>query len=571
MVAFVRTFFAVIFAIGFLVMAPVILGVLLFAFGDTGPQRDSWLTIRLSDSLLEHYPPPTVRTLFEDPPPCLAEVTENLEKASVDDRIVGVLLRFDAFAAGTGKLDEIRAGIRRVRDAGKPVYVYATDLTEGSLYLASECDSTFLFPKGRVFLLGRGATVQHIKGTLDKLDVHDQFTAIGEYKSAVEFFSRTESSPEAAENLRWVVEDLAASFDSTMTENLRLEAGALTRLRERGILTPEEAHEQGLVSEILYFDELEDRMRGAQSEWLTVSSGAYADVERKSVGLGGKPRIAVVHAQGFVMGSGEDRFDAVVGLAMGTDRVVEDLREVTDDDNVRAIILRWDTGGGESVGGDVVARAVARARKEKPVVVSIADVAASAGYAMSYPANTIVCPANGITGSIGMLTGKLNARGLWEKLGVTFDDFSFAPHAFLFSDLHDFTAEQRAVIDRDLWNAYNQWVDDIARARDLTFEEVDAVGRGRVWTGRQALGHGLVDVLGGFDEALAEARRLADLEPDAKVTLEHYPRERSPWEVILSGDFSATAVQGALWDLRTSLFRSARIPRRLGYEPFRSE
>lgn len=571
MIAFIRTFFAVILAVAFLVTVPLFLGIALYLFGDTGPQRDSWLSIRLSGALLEHYPPSTLRTFFEDPPPCLAEITENLEKASVDDRIDGVLFRVDEFGAGAGKLDEIRAGIRRVQAAGKPVYLYSNALTEGGLYLASACDSTFLFPKGRVYLLGRGAAIEHLKGTLEKLDVHENFHAIGDYKSAVELFTRKESSPEALENIRWLFDDLSASFDSTLAADLRIAPGGIAQLRERAILNPEEAREEGLVSEILYFDELEDRLRGQYSEWRMISSEGYADVDRHSLGLTGRPKIAVVHAQGFVMSDGDDRYDTVVGLAMGADRVVDDLNEATDDDGVRAIVLRWDTGGGATDGGELISRAVARARKEKPVVVSIADVAASAGYMMSYPANSIVCPGNGITGSIGSITGKFNVRGLWEKLGLTYDDVSFAPNAFLFSELHDFTPAQRAIIEKDHWDMYNEWVDDIARARNLTFEDVDSVGRGRVWTGRQALDHGLVDVLGGFDEALAEAKRLADLDEDAKVTLEHFPRERSPWEMLMSGDLSVSTVGAVIWDLRESLGKVSRVPSRFAYEPVRWE
>jgi protease-4 len=356
-----------------------------------------------------------------------------------------------------------------------------------------------------------------------------------------------------------------------LTADLRIAPGGIAQLRERAILNPEEAREEGLVSEILYFDELEDRLRGQYSEWRMISSEGYADVDRQSLGLTGKPKIAVVHAQGFVMSDGEDRYDTVVGLAMGADRVVDDLNEATDDDGVRAIVLRWDTGGGATDGGELISRAVARARKEKPVVVSIADVAASAGYMMSYPANSIVCPGNGITGSIGSITGKFNVLGLWEKLGLTYDDVSFAPNAFLFSELHDFTPAQRAIIEKDHWDMYNEWIDDIARARNLSFEEVDSVGRGRVWTGRQALDHGLVDALGGFDEALAEAKRLADLDEDAKVTLEHFPRERSPWELLMSGDLSVSTVGAVLWDLRESLARSSRVSSRFAYEAVRWE
>ena len=205
MLAFLRTFAAVVFAFAFVVLVPLLVLGMAAMLGDTGPRDDSWLTIGLSGPLLEHHEPPTLRTLFEDPPPHLMQITENLEKAAVDDRIPGVILRLGGVRTGAGKLDEIRAGIRRVKEAGKPVYAHGEFLADADLYLASECDSIFLAPKSDVFLLGRGAQIQHLKGTLDLLDIRPQIHTIGEYKSVSELFTREESSPEALENLEWVV------------------------------------------------------------------------------------------------------------------------------------------------------------------------------------------------------------------------------------------------------------------------------------------------------------------------------------------------------------------------------
>ena len=572
MIAFLRTFFAVILAIVFLSTMPLFLGLLIVAFGDTGPRDGSWLTIRLTGALLEHYPPPSLRSVFDDPPPCLMEITENLEKAAVDDRIEGVILRIDGFAAGVGKLDEIRAGIRKVRAANKEVFAYGSYLEEAGVYLGSECDATYLFPEGRVYFLGRGFSIQHVKGLLEKLDVNDQLHRIEDYKSAAELFTQKTSSEETLENLRWLVEDVQGDFDDTLTENLGLDPGALARLRERAILRGEDAVEEGVVTELLYWDELEERLRGPEEELLTYSSGAYKDIERRSVGLGGKQRVAVIHAQGFVSSGGEDRYDPVVGLVMGTDRVIADLRAARNDDDIKAIILRWDTGGGATDGAQRLAREVSRARDEKPVIVSIADVAASGGYMMSHPANWIVCAENGITGSIGSVTGKFNMRGLWEKLGITFDDVAFDPNAFLYSDLHDFTESQWERVAEDNWAMYNDWVEDIAQTRQLTFDEVDASARGRVWTGRQAKERKLVDELGGFDEAVSSMRRLADLDEDEKVTFVHYPEERTVLDLLLSGDLERLTVGGLLWEVRRAVSeRFSAGPVSLHFQPFRME
>lgn len=560
MLAFLRTFFAVIAAFLFLLFVPIVALVAVALMQDTGPRRDSWLVVRLSGELLEWYGPTTIRDLFEDAPPCLMEVTENLEKAAADSRIRGVILRFESFHAGTGKLDEIRAGLQHVRDSGKPIYAYAQILTDSGLYLASACDSTFLFPEGRVMLLGRGVAIPHIKGVLEKLDVHEQFDVVGEYKSAAELFTSKQSSPQAVENIRWLVEELDAAYDDTLTADRQLEPGALAKLRERAILRGEDARDAGLVDELLYWDQLEERLQPPHDELRTISSPDYADVQRHTLGLAGGKRIAVVHGQGFISSDGEDRYDPMWGIAMGPDRVVEDLNRARDDDGVHAILLRWDTPGGATDGSQVIARAVERAREDKPVVVSIADEAASGGYMVSSPADKIVCPANGITGSIGSITGKLNVRGLWEKAGITYDDLAFAPNAFLFSELHDWTPEQRRIVAEEHRAFYLDWVGAIAKSRNLDPEQVDQNGRGKVWTGREAKERNLVDSLGGFDEAVAALRQVANLGENERVTFEHWPKQESLADVLLSGDLGRVTfseiVLRSKQSLAASLIRS---------------
>jgi protease-4 len=294
-------------------------------------------------------------------------------------------------------------------------------------------------------------------------------------------------------------------------------------------------------------------------------------VDRAEVGLGGHAKIAVVHAQGFVAVSGEDRWDGVNGLTLGPDRVIDDLREVWEDDDVRAVILRWDTGGGSTDGSLRIARAVARTRDEKAVVVSMADVAASGGYMMSYPANRIICAESGITGSIGALIGKFNLRGLLEKLGVTFDDVALSPNAFLFSSLHDWNEEQLGRVAEDNWQTYRDWIENIARVRGLTVEEVDAVARGRVWTGRQAVQRRLVDSTGGFAEALAEARRLADLGEDEPVTLVHYPPRKTPLELLLEGELELAVSSHVAREAREALSPRLSVPGSFAVLPFRVE
>lgn len=569
MLAFLRTFFAVILAFTFMLFAPLVILLAVALLGHEGPRNDSWLVVRLSGDLLEWYGPTTIRDVLEDPAPCLMEITENLEKAAVDDRIVGVILRLEGFRAGPGKLDEIRAGLRRVHDTGKPTYAWAQFLDDSGVYLASECDSTFLFPEGRVFLLGRGITLEHVKGTLEKLDIHEQFHVIDEWKSAAELFTEKEASRETIDNLRWLIEELQASYDSTLAGNRDLDPTRIEALRERAILAAADARDAGLVDELLYWDELEDRLRGPLDRLRTVSSQDYADVDRASLGLSGRTKVAVVHGQGFIASDGEDRYDPVWGVVLGPDRVVEDLERARHDRSVRAILVRWDTPGGATDGAQRVARAVSRAQAEKPVIVSIADEAASGGYMISYPAQRIVCPANGITGSIGSITGKLNVRGLWEKLGMTFDDVPFAPNAFLFSELHDWSMPQRELVAEDHWAFYRAWVEDIARARSLPPEHVDESGRGKVWTGRQAAERDLVDELGGFDEAARAVREACRLDPEAKLEFEHWPKEENLLDILLSGDLGRVAIDELVLRARASLATAGHPGAPLLWQPIR--
>lgn len=553
MLAFLRTFVAVIAAFLFLTFVPLAALVAVAMLGHEGPREDSWLVVHLSGDLLEWYGPTTLRDLFEDPPPCLMQITENLEKAAADSRIRGVILKVDGIKAGSGKLDEIREGLQHVRDAGKPTYAWATSLDDAELYLASECDSTFLFPQGRVLMLGRGASIPHVKGTLDKLDIHDQFHAIDEYKSAVETFTQTESSAEAIQNLKWLVEDVDSTTQQTLCANRKIEGNKIAALRARGIIGATAARDSGLVDDLLYWDELEERLRGPLPKLRTISSEDYAQVDRASLGLAGRTKVAVVHGQGFIASDGEDRYDPVFGVVLGPDRMIEDIDRAREDHAVKAILLRVDTPGGATDGSQRVARAVTRARMEKPVIVSVADEAASGGYMISYPANRIVCPGNGITGSIGSITGKFNMRGFWNKLGITYDTIPFAPNAFLYSELNDWTLEQKEIVAEDHWAFYREWIEDIAKQRSLPPEQVDENGRGKVWTGRQAAARGLVDDLGGFDEAVDALRNVAELEEDEDLQFEHWPKEKSLLDVLLSGDIGRVLAAEVVAQARATL------------------
>ena len=570
MLAFLRTFAAVVLALMFFFFVPLVFLVGVAAFSDTGPRPDSWLTVRLSGPILEYYGPATLRDLFDDPPPCLMEVTENLEKAAVDDRIVGVILRLENPAIGFGKLDEIRAGVRLVQAAGKPVYAHSSSFNESALYVGSECDSIFVTPNADVALLGRGVSIEHWRGALDKLEVEAELDVIDDYKSAAELFTRTESSPAALENIEWLIDEFESSYFRVLDKNRGLDEETLRDLRERALMRGEDLAAAGIVDGTRWWDELEDQLRGAHENLRTVSSQAYANVARESLKLGGKNRIAVIHAQGFVSSGGEDRYDPATGLNLGAGRVVDDLDAARRDDGIDAVILRWDTGGGETFGGEMIARAIERLRDEKPVVVSMADVAASAGYTMSFRAHRLICPRNGITGSIGSITGKFAVQGLAEKLGVTHTQIAYGPHSLIYSPFSSFSDAQWEVLRREHRRAYDDWVADIADARGVTPEDIYPLAGGRVWTGGQALEHGLVDGLGGFAAAVREVKALIDLDEGSKLSYEHYPARPTAADLLFSGDFLQLGTAELSRSLREAVVaQGSQGIQRIGWMPWR--
>jgi protease-4 len=201
------------------------------------------------------------------------------------------------------------------------------------------------------------------------------------------------------------------------------------------------------------------------------------------------------------------------------------------------VVFRIDSGGGDALASDTIGRMVERVNRKKPVVVSMVDVAASGGYHIAYPARTVVAGGSTITGSIGSITGKMNARGFYNKLGLTKDGLGTGPNGDFYSDYRGWTPEEAAKVGENHWASYDRWIRDIARVRGLAVADVDSVGRGRVWTGRQALERRLVDRLGGLDEAVRVAKEAAGIDSTAKVTLVHYPRPEGIWAALLGTNF----------------------------------
>ena len=549
MASFFRAFFATLLALVVLIAAVV--GVVAVKSGQKAKIKDhSYLVIDIYGEVLEYDPPGgVVSEVLGGEPETLTRILGNLEKAAADDRIDGVIMKLSASnTLGRAMRGEIRESVKKVRASGKKVYAFADNINSSVYVLAAPCDSIYMPPTGYITFTGFRVDGTYVKGTLEKLGIKPNVHRIKDYKSAAEMVTRADMSPEAREMYRWLLGDGWDYYVSCLGEDRGLTEEQIAGIMDYALLRPVEAVERGLVDRLLYWDELEGMLKQEKDERLrTVSMSRYADEERGDLGLEGKKKIAVVHAQGMI-GGRTNKVDPVLGMLMGHESVNADLRRAMEDEDVAAIVFRVNSSGGESLASDLIGRQVHVAAQVKPVVVSMVDVAASGGYMIAYRASRMVADPMTITGSIGSISMKFNMKGLYDKLGMTHDYVTQGPSALFWSDTRDFTPEERERFEQNHWADFNAWLADVASCRGMTFEEAEKLAHGRVWTGRQAKENGLIDEVGGLDKAVEIAKELAEIPGEERVTIVHYPKKQDLFDMILSGDnIVASAARWALY------------------------
>lgn len=552
MKAFLRNFVAALLAFLVLILLLVGAGAVALSGDDVAVLDRSYLVIDLYGEITEYDPPGGVMAeLLGGSPLTLQRVLTALDLAASDDRIEGVILKFSAAnTLGGGMIDEIRAAVDRFRETGRPVFGYGDSVDRRTFTLAAACDSIFMPRTAYIDFMGIGLTSTHVKKTLEKLGVEPNLHRIKDYKGAAETVTREKLSETVKENYRWLMEGYWASTLAMLEEGRGLGGEEVTALMEHALFTTEEAVEAGLVDRALYWHELEEMLKGeGDDEFRTVSLADYSEVDPADLGRKGKRKIAVVHAQGTIAGR-KSKVDPMLGVVMGHESVVSDLREARENEEVAAIVFRVDSGGGEALASDMMGHEVEVAAAVKPVVVSMVDVAASGGYHISYRGTRIVADPNTITGSIGSISGKFNVKGFHDKIGITHDFLSKGPMAFLYSDQRNFDDRERARFEENHWEGFNDWLRDVADHRGMTFEEAERLAHGRVWTGVQAEENGLVDEIGDLHRAVALAKELAEVPADEEVTILHLPRKEGLVESILAGNFDlAVAARFAAYRL----------------------
>ena len=501
----------------------------------------SWLIVEMYGDLLEYDPPGGIMSqLVDSDVETLQRILDNLEKAAVDDRIEGVIFKVAAGnSVGTAMLQEIRGAIRRVQDTDKKVLVWAESFDRQDYLLLAACDEVLVPPTAYIGFTGFSSETLHVKRAFDKLGIKPNIHKIKDYKSAAETVIREDMSEPAREMRGWIMDEMWETLLETLAADRGFDEEKIVELMQHAYFTADEALDSGLIDRIAYWDELETELKGADEDALrSVSQGRYAEVLRSKLDLDGDKKIAVIHAQGTIIGRRND-VNPLLGLTMGHESIIAEFRRARLDEDVAAIVFRVDSRGGDALGSDLMGHEVEITVGVKPVVVSMVDVAASGGYHISYRASKIVANPMTITGSIGSISGKINMKDFYNKLGITFDHVERGPMATIESDLRDFTPEERARFEENHWNGFNDWLRDVAEHRDMSFEDAEKLAHGRVWTGRQAVANGLVDEIGDLKHAIELAGQLAGIPADEQVTVEHFPKQKGLLESLMSGDSAA--------------------------------
>ena len=460
----------------------------------------------------------------------LDDILKNIAKAKEDENIVGIYLNTENITAGMGRLKEIRDALIDFRSSGKFLVSYGNYYTQASYYLATAADHLYINPEGGMLFKGLNAELMFLKGTLQKLDVEVQVVRHGKFKAATEPLFLDKMSAENREQITSLISDLWDQVISDINEARNIEPSELNRIADNLLVqTSADAMQYGLVDTILYKDELLARLRqlmeiDSTAKIVTVSLDSYMKVRDKNISTS-REKIAVVYAYGDVV-DGEGTEDNI-----GGERISRAVRKAREDKHVKAIVLRVNSGGGSALASEVIWREIELASREKPVVASFGNVAASGGYYIACAASKIMADQATITGSIGVWGVIPNLKGLMNnKLGITFDNAMTNKNADFIPVMKPMTPYQRAIIQKDVDHIYDLFAGRVASGRHMTVEKVDSIGQGRIWSGTEALNLGLIDTLGGLTDAIKLAASLAGL-VDYRITA--LPTLKNPLDQIL--------------------------------------
>jgi protease-4 len=522
--------------------------------------------------------------IFGELQPSLANLVQRMNDAAADKDVAAVWLKIENPAIGRGKIYELRGAIARLRKANKPVVAELTSAGGPEYLLAASCNTIVMPPSGMLIIPGVRAEVTFFKGLLDKLGLQFDALQMGKYKGAAEPLTRNEMSGPLRESFTALIDDTYNDLVSTIASDRKLKDYQVKTYLDQGLFTATSAHKVGLIDKVLYSDQLQDAIKKTlKAEDIEVVtnykkkrietdfSGFSGMMKLFELFMGGKPseaggnkqKIAVVYAVGPIM-EGKSKSDMFTDSFVGSTTLIAALKEAADDDKVAAIVLRIDSPGGSAVASDLIWRETMRVQEQakKPVIASMGDVAGSGGYYIAMGAQKIIAAPGTLTGSIGVIGGKLVLGGLFKKLGINTEVISRGANSGSLSSTQAFTPEERKAWTELLEETYHQFVAKAAKGRKMPYEKLDDLAQGRVYTGRMAKGLGLVDELGTLADAVTAAKTAAGLKADADVEIMVLPKPKSIFEQLF-GDPSASTDLDSLLPEGFRILRQTKMLREL--------
>jgi protease IV len=547
----------------------------------------------------EAYPEgPGQPGIFGELQPSLAKIIERLDKAAADDKIFGIFIHLEETDLGRGRVDELRAAIQRVRKAGKKVYAELQEASGPSYLVATACDEIVMPPVSMLTVSGVRMEVTYFKNLFEKLGIKADMLQVGDFKGAAEPFTRENMSPEFRKQTEVVIDDYYNQLVNCISTERKLDKGKVKDIVDEGLFTAARAKEVGLIDHVCYSDEFRSQLaakQGVNEVALVEDYGKKQIDESEFSGFAGvvkmfellagveprgrisaNQRIAVVYAVGPI-NTGSSR-EGLLSSALGSDTIVKALREAEKDSKVVAIVLRVDSPGGSALASDLMWREITRIKAKKPVVASMGDIAASGGYYISMGCTKIFAEPGTLTGSIGVVSGKLAMKDMFGKIGITTDTISRGKNSGWMSALEPFTPSEREVVMAMMKDCYKQFTEKAAQGRNMDLKDLEKLAGGKLYSGIMAKEAKLIDELGTLDDAVAEAKRLAGLKDEDKTDRLILPKPRSFLEGLLGSPVSAqvklaaaqgvaTAVTGSPGSVIAEQFGSLDAMVRLFHEP----
>lgn len=487
------------------------------------------------------YPYQPAAGLFAAPQESWLGLLERLRRAAEDRSVKGLVLEIEATPFSSAQIQELIDAIDAIQAQGKPVVAYLNGAPGNGAYaLAATCDRVYLHPAGGLELVGLSSELFYLRGALDLVGVEPQYAKRAEYKSAPEQFTHTEGSESSREQMNALLDDLFATFVQNISVGRAIGEEQVITLIDGGPYTPSEALELGLVDGLLYPDELEDKLSDTFPENYELEDD-YGALQDQSGWVSPK-RVAIIYIDGPITGGESAPAGLLGGGNSGSATICRALAQAAEDSSVKAVVLRVDSPGGSAFASDEIWRAVEEVQAEgKPVVVSMGGVAASGGYYVAAGADAIFAQPNTITGSIGVYGGKFSVAELMETVGVNAEVYVRGRNAGMYALSRPMDPVEYAAFERMIADTYALFKARVGEGRGLSPEQVEEVARGRVWSGTDALEQGLVDELGGFEDAVARAEQLAGLGERDVVELVTFRGTETAW-----GDPVVDGVRAAL-------------------------